>query len=84
MDRGSTTLELSRSHVLPQSREDSSSIPMEVVAHTTTVALRMGMGMGIEETTVRTFQPSNTRQEGSKSHYLFQVREEWTLRHRVF
>ena len=30
------------------------------------------------------FQPRDTSQEGSKSHYLFQVREEWTLRHRVF
>ena len=33
---------------------------------------------------MKPFQPSNARQEGSKSHYLFQVREEWTLRHRVF
>ena len=52
MDKGSTILELSRSHVLPRNREDSFSIPMEEVVRTTIMALRMVMGM--EEATDRT------------------------------
>ena len=56
MERGSTTLELSRSLVLPQTREDIPIITMEAILtmeeiHITIVALRMEMGM--EETTVR-------------------------------
>ena len=52
MDKGSTIQELSKSHVLPLDREDTFSIPMEEVAHTIIMALRMVMGM--EEATVRT------------------------------
>ena len=57
MDRGSTTLELSRSLVLPQTREDIPVITMEATSimeevHTTIVALKMVMGM--EETPVGT------------------------------
>ena len=57
MDKGSTTLELSRSLVLPRTREDIPIITMEATltieeVHTTTMAIRMEMGMG--ETTVRT------------------------------
>ena len=51
MDRESTILELSRSHVLPRNREDIFSIPMEEV-RTTIMAPRMVMGM--EEATGRT------------------------------
>ena len=52
MDKGSIILELSRSHDLPQNREDSFSIPMEEVVRTTIVDPRMVMGM--EEATDRT------------------------------
>ena len=52
MDKGSITQELSRSLDLPQSREDSFSIPMEEVVRTTIMAPRMVMGM--EEATDRT------------------------------
>ena len=57
MDRGSTILELSKSLVLPRTREDIPIITMEATltmeeVHITTVALRMEMGM--EETTTRT------------------------------
>ena len=61
MDRGSTTLELSRSPAIPYTREDTfipmKDITMEAILimeeiHTTIVALRMVMG--VEETTVRT------------------------------
>ena len=61
MDKGSTTLELSRSLAISRTREDT-LIPMEDITmeaiptmeeiHTTTVALRMAMG--VEETTIRT------------------------------
>ena len=51
-DKGSTILELSRSHVLPRNREDSFSIPMEEVVRTTIMAPRMVMGT--EEATART------------------------------
>ena len=83
MDKGSTTLELSRSLVLPRTREDIPIITMEAIltmegVHTTIVALRMGMGM--EETTVRAVPTPYTRQEGSESRYLLQVRKNWTLR----
>ena len=62
MDRGSIILELSRSLAIPRTREDTLIITMEGITmedirtmeevHTTTVALRMAMGM--EEATVRT------------------------------
>ena len=61
MDRGSIILELSRSLAIPRTREDTlittEGITMEDIntmeeVHTTTVALRMAMGM--EEATVRT------------------------------
>ena len=52
MDKESIIQELSRSHVLPLDREDIFSIPMEEVARTITMALRMVMGM--EEATART------------------------------
>ena len=52
MDKGSITQELNRSLVLPRSREDSFSIPMEEVVRTTIMAPRMVMGM--EEATDRT------------------------------
>ena len=52
MDKGSTILELIRSHVLPLDREDIFSIPMEEVARKITMAPRMVMGM--EEATART------------------------------
>ena len=55
MDKGSTILELSRSHDLPLGREDIFSIPMEEVARTITMALRMVMGM--EEAMARTAAP---------------------------
>ena len=45
IDKGSTILELSKSHVLLQNWEDSSTIPMEVVAHTTIMVPRMVTGM---------------------------------------
>ena len=45
MDKGSTMLELSRSLVLPRTREDIFSIPMEEVVRTTIVAPRIVMGM---------------------------------------
>jgi len=61
MDRGSTTLELSRSPAIPRTREGTLIIPMEGITmeailtmeefHTTIVALRMEMGM--EEIAVR-------------------------------
>ena len=51
MDKGSTILELSRSHVLPLDREDIFSIPMEEVARTITMAPRIVMEM--EEVTAR-------------------------------
>ena len=61
MDRGGTLLELNRSPAIPRTRQDI-LINMEVITmgdtrtmeevHTTTVALRMAMGM--EEATVRT------------------------------
>ena len=52
MDKGSIILEPSRSPVLPRSREDSFSIPMEDVVRTTIVDPRMVMGM--EEATGKT------------------------------
>ena len=56
MDKGSTIQELSRSLVLPRTREDTlitmEAIPTMEEIHTTTVALRMAMG--VEETTIRT------------------------------
>ena len=61
MDKGSTTLELSRSLAIPRTREDTlipmrditmEAIPTMEEIHTTTVALRMAMG--VEETTIRT------------------------------
>ena len=57
MDTGSTTLELSKSLILPQTREDIPIITMEATltmeeVHITIVAPRMVMGM--EETMVRT------------------------------
>ena len=61
MDRGGTLQELSRSPAIPRTREDipttMEAITMEDIrtmeeVHTTTVALRMAMGM--EEATVRT------------------------------
>ena len=50
MDRGSTTLELNRSLVLPRTREDILTITMEATltmeeVRITTVAPRMEMGM---------------------------------------
>ena len=56
MDRGSTTMELSRSLVLPRSQEDIPIITMEAIltmedVHIATMALRMEMGM--EEAAVR-------------------------------
>ena len=87
MDKGSTIQELSRDLVLPRTQEDTFTVTMEAIILMeeiciTIVAPRMGMVM--QEATPEPFQPSNACQEGSKSHYLFQVREEWTLRHRVF
>ena len=52
MDKGSTILELIRSHVLPLDREDIFSIHMEEVARTITTAPRMVMAM--EEAVART------------------------------
>ena len=43
--QGKYNLEHSISHISPRSREDSSSIPMEVVAHTTIMVPRMVTGM---------------------------------------
>ena len=51
MDKGSTIQELSRGLVLPRTREDLFSIPMEEGVRTTIVAPRMVMGM--EEATDR-------------------------------
>ena len=87
MDKGSTIQELSRGPVLPRTREDPFTITMEVTitmegVRITIMAPRMIMVM--EEATTEPFQPSIARQEGSKSHYLFQVWEEWTLCHGVF
>ena len=64
MDRGSITLEPSRSPIFPLNRDFSFSIPMEEVARTTKMATRMVMGM--EEATARTGphqqpQPRETR-----------------------
>ena len=81
MDRGGTLLELSRSPASPHTQEDiliTMEDTMEKV-HTTIASLRMAMGK--EEQQSEPFQPRDTRQEGSESHYLFQVREDWTLRH---
>ena len=52
MDKESTIQEPNRSHVLPLDQEDISSIPMEEVARTITMAPRLVMGM--EEATART------------------------------
>ena len=52
MDKGSTILELIRSHDLPRSREGNFSIPMEEVVRTITMVPKMVMGM--EEATSRT------------------------------
>ena len=52
MDKGSTILVLSRSHVLPQNREDIYSIPMEEGERTIIMTPRMVTGM--EEATART------------------------------
>ena len=52
MDRGSITLEPSRSPVIHLNREFSFSIPMEEVVRTTIMATKMVMGM--EEATART------------------------------
>ena len=46
MDKGSTILELSRSHVLPQNREDICSISMEEGVRIIIMAPRMVIGMG--------------------------------------
>ena len=78
MDKGSTIQALSRGPVLPRTREDTFTITMEAITpmeevHITIVAPRMGMGM--EEATARTVPTQQPGQEGSKSHYLFQVRE---------
>ena len=56
MDKGSTILELSRSLVLPRTREDTFTITMEAIipmeeVRITIVSPRMGMGM--EEATAR-------------------------------
>ena len=56
MDRGSIILELTTSLAIPYTREDTLIITMEDIhtteeVHTTTMALRMVMGM--EEATVR-------------------------------
>ena len=56
MDRGSEILELSRSLVLPQTREDIPIITMEAIltmeeVHITSMALRVAMG--VEETAAR-------------------------------
>ena len=82
MDKGSTIQELSRDLVLPRTREDTFTITMEAIIlmegfRITIVAPRMGMVM--EKAIARTVQPRNARQEGSKSHYLLQVPEDWTL-----
>ena len=58
MDKGSTILELSRSHVLPLDREDM-FITMEatpIMEEVTIIILAqgMGMGMGMEQATIRT------------------------------
>ena len=90
MDRGGTLQKLNRSPATPRTQEDITTtmeaITMEDIrtmeeVHTTTVALRMAMGM--EKQQPETFQPRDTRQEGSESHYLFQVREDWALRQRL-
>ena len=83
---GGTILKLSRSPAIPPNREDI-LITMEVITmedirtmeefHTTTVALRMAMGM--EEATVRTVPTPQHQPRGSEPHYLFPVREDWTL-----
>ena len=52
MDKGSTILELIRSHDLPRIQEDIFSIPMEQEVRTTIVDPRMVMGM--EEAADRT------------------------------
>ena len=52
MDKGSTILELIRSHDLLRRWEDNFSIPMEEVVRTITMVPRMVMGM--EEATART------------------------------
>ena len=62
MDKGSTILELSRSLILPRTKEDIFSIPMEEVARTITMA--PGMEMGMEEAMARiapTHQPQPRR-----------------------
>ena len=87
MGKGSIILELSRDPILPRTREDTFTITMEVTIPmggvlTTIVSPKMGMGM--EEAMASTVPTSNACQEGSKSHYLFQVQEEWTLCHGVF
>ena len=87
MDKESTIQELNRDLVLPRTREDTFTITMEAIIPMEEVRITIvdpRMEMGMEEATAEPFQSSNARQEGSKSHYLFQVREEWTLRHRVF
>ena len=54
MDRGGTLLELSRSPAIPRTRKDILTTMEDIrtieEAHTTTMALRMAMGM--EEATV--------------------------------
>ena len=57
MDRGSITLDPSRSPVIPPTQEDITIPPLEAILtideiHETIVAL--GMAMGMEETTIRT------------------------------
>ena len=47
MDKGSTIQELSRSHVLPRSREDNFSIPTEEVVHIIIMVPRMVMGLAV-------------------------------------
>ena len=68
MDKGSTILELSRSHVLPRSREEIISIPMEEVVRIIIMAPRMVTRM--EEATAEPYQPINASQERPKPSHL--------------
>ena len=84
MDKESTVQELTRSLVLPRTREDIPIITMEVTitmeeVHITTVAPIMEMEWRKQQS--EPFQPSNTRQEGSKPRDVLQMPEDRTLRH---
>ena len=68
MDKASTILELSRSHVLPLNREDLFSILMEEEVRIIIMAPRMVMGMG--EATVRTVPTINPSQERPEPSHL--------------